>query len=271
MSDLIWLFMLWAMVIPFARRGLKARARRGLIAELERARGTRAILLVHRPGPLPLFGAAVPRFIGLEDAEEVVHAIRTTPPTTPIDLVLHTPGGLVMPSVQIARAIAAHPAPVTAFVPEYAMSGGTLIALAADAIVMNEHAVLGPTDPVIGTTPAASVRSVLARKPLDRIDDQTLILADQAEKAIRQLSRTVRELLAGRVEPAVAEEIAERLCEGAWTHDFPITFREARAMGLPVRCDMPEAVNRLVRLHAEPPSSVDYLPLPLPTPALPYR
>lgn len=260
MSNALWLLMLWAMAAPFVRRWLHAAARRARIGRIERERGSRVIVLVHRPEALPFIGAALPRFIGLEDAEDVVHAIRTTPANVPIDIVLHTPGGLVMPSVQIARALAAHPAPVTAFVPQYAMSGGTLIALAADSIVMNEHAVLGPTDPVIGATPAASVRSVLARKPIDRIDDQTLILADQAEKAIRQLSRTVQELLADRVAPAAAAEIAERLCEGAWTHDFPITFREARAMGLPVTRDMPEEVDRLIRSHQGASPSVDYLP-----------
>ena len=45
---------------------------------------------------------------------------------------MHTPGGLVLAAMQIARAVEAHPGKVTVFVPVYAMSGGTLIALAAD-------------------------------------------------------------------------------------------------------------------------------------------
>jgi len=43
---------------------------------------------------------------------------------------------------------------VTVFVPHYAMSGGTLIALTADEIVMDPNAVLGPVDPQIGNMPA---------------------------------------------------------------------------------------------------------------------
>jgi len=39
------------------------------------------------------------------------------------------------------------------FVPDYAVSGGTLIALAADEIVMCEHAVLGPVDPQSANIP----------------------------------------------------------------------------------------------------------------------
>src|SRR5439155_9771144 len=55
---------------------------------------------------------------------------------------------------------------VTVFVPHYAMSGGTLIALAADEVVMSPHAVLGPVDPQRGQYPAASLLRVVARKPV---------------------------------------------------------------------------------------------------------
>ena len=51
------------------------------------------------------------------------------------------------------------------------MSGGTLIALAADEIVIDGNAVLGPIDPQLGEFPAASVLKVVERKPIDKIDD----------------------------------------------------------------------------------------------------
>src|SRR4029450_872338 len=97
------------------------------------------------------------RFIDIEDSEEVLRAIRKTPDETPIDLVLHTPGGLVLAAEQIAYALRSHPAKITVLVPHYAMSGGTLLALAADEIVMDENAVLGRVDPQIGQWPAAWV------------------------------------------------------------------------------------------------------------------
>src|SRR3954454_16160490 len=104
------------------------------------------------------------RYIDVNDAEEVIRAIHLTDKDVPIDLVLHTPGGLVLASVQIARAIKAHKGKVTVFVPHYAMSGGTLIALAADEIVMDNHAVLGPVDPQLGKYPAASLLKVVKTK-----------------------------------------------------------------------------------------------------------
>jgi ClpP class serine protease len=62
------------------------------------------------------------------------------------------------------------------FVPHYAMSGGTLLAIAADEIAMAANAVLGPVDPQLGQSPAASILSVLERKEMKEIEDQTLIL-----------------------------------------------------------------------------------------------
>ena len=76
---------------------------------------------------------------------------------------------------------------MTVFVPHYAMSGGTLISLAADEIIMSDHAVLGPVDPQLGQYPAASLLKVIKSKPIAEVDDETLILADQSEKAIVQL------------------------------------------------------------------------------------
>ncbi len=64
----------------------------------------------------------------------MLRAIRMTPAEMPIDLIVHTPGGLVLASDQIAHALKRHDGRVTVIVPHYAMSGGTLVALAADEI-----------------------------------------------------------------------------------------------------------------------------------------
>src|SRR4030081_816013 len=121
--------------------------------------------------------------------------MQMTDGSVPIDMILHTPGGLVLAASQIADALKAHPAKVTVFVPHYAMSGGTLLSLAADEIVMAPHAVLGPVDPQQGQRPAASLIKVVKQKPIAEIDDQTLIDADQARKALNQVEKFVRGLL----------------------------------------------------------------------------
>jgi len=191
------------------------------------------------------------RYIDLNDAEDVLEAIRKTPSNKPLEFILHTPGGLVLPAVQIARAIKAHPGRVTVFVPHYAMSGGTLIALAADEIVLSQHAVLGPIDPQIGGLPAASVVRVTQEKPIQATDDQTLILADVGAMAINQLEKIARELLTGTVSDNAAIAIAEQLSSGRWTHDYPINFGEAAEIGLNVSNVMPSEMMELMSLFPE--------------------
>jgi ClpP class serine protease len=188
-----------------------------------------------------------------------------TDPEVPLDLILHTPGGLVLAALQIARAIDRHKGKVTVFVPHYAMSGGTLIALAADEIVMSEYAVLGPVDPQLGQFPAASLLKVIKAKPIAEVEDETLVLADQAEKAIAQLRERVAALLASKVGPERAGELARVLTEGTWTHDYPITFDVAQGLKLPVGSGMPDEIMELMGLYPQPvrrQASVEYLSQP---------
>jgi len=179
---------------------------------------------------------------------------------------LHTPGGLVLAAEQIAHALLAHPAKVTIFIPHYAMSGGTMLALTANEIVMAPHAVLGPLDPQLGQHPAASILRAVESKEAKDIDDETLILADIARKAIAQLRDIIERILTRRGwEPERARELVRSLVEGRWTHDYPITVEEAQALGLQVSVDMPEEIYSLMQLFPQTGArrpSVLYIPLP---------
>ena len=263
--DIIWLFFMLSALQPIIKQKLLEASRKRMIALIELERKSRVVLLVHRQETMSLLGFPIFRYIDINDSEEVLRAIHLTDSEIPIDLVLHTPGGLVLAATQIARAIFTRKGKVTVFVPHYAMSGGTLLALAADEIVMSEYAVLGPVDPQLGEYPAASILKAAHQKPIAEVDDKTLILADQAEKAIAQMRHEVGELLANRYPSEKAEEIAKLMTSGTWTHDYPITYERARALGLPVNSNMPENVLRLMELYPQPmrrQPSVEYVPIP---------
>jgi ClpP class serine protease len=264
-GDILWLFFMFSALQPAVQKYLLETSRQRLIAKIERQRNSRVILLVHRQETMSFLGFPLFRYIDVNDSEEVLRAIHLTDAAVPVDIVLHTPGGLVLASLQIAKAIHKHQGKVTAFVPHYAMSGGTLIALAADEIVMSEYAVLGPVDPQLGQYPAASILKAVARKPIADVDDQTLILADQAEKAMIQLYHGVHELLADKVPQDKAEELARLFSQGTWTHDHPITYETAKGFGLPVRSDIPTEILDLMALYPQPvrrQPTVEYLPEP---------
>jgi ClpP class serine protease len=265
-SDLFWIFFILMALQPILRQRMLEAMRTRKIAQLERKRGSRVILMVHRQETMRLLGFPLVRYIDIHDSEEVLRAIHMTDDDVPLDIVLHTPGGLVLAALQIARAIRDHKAKVTVFVPHYAMSGGTLIALAADQIVMCEHSVLGPIDPQVGQSPAASLLKVIEQKPIAEIDDQTLILADVGRKAIDQVKQAARELLAKHLSADQANTLAEKLATGIWTHDYPIWATTAKELGLPVSTDMPDEVIELMTLYPQPVRShsggVEYLPVP---------
>lgn len=274
--SLFWILFALQIFVPLLQRWMLQVRRQRAIRELELRRGTRVITMLHRQETMSFLGFPIARFIDIEDSEQVLRAIRLTQEDVPIDLVLHTPGGLVLASEQIAQALKRHRGDVTVFVPHYAMSGGTLVALAADKIVMDPNAVVGPVDPQLGSQqgafPAASILAAL-ELPNPNRDDQTLILGDVARKALRQMKETVVKLLLEHHSREEAERIADALSSGQWTHDYPIDVEEAGKLGLDVSTEMPREIYELMELYPQAGQrrpGVEYIPLPYgPQPRLP--
>ncbi|ABW02060.1 SDH family Clp fold serine proteinase [Caldivirga maquilingensis] len=267
---LFWLLLLVVLIQPWLSMRSMQHARLRLMEIIERKYGYRVITMIHRQEKVGFLGIPVYRYIDIEDSEAVIRAIRTTPPSMPIMLILHTPGGLVLAASQIARALKSHPAKKIVVVPHYAMSGGTLIALAADEIVMDQNAVLGPLDPQLGGPggvyyPAPSILRAVEVKGRDKVDDETLILADVAEKSLRQVKELVMELLRGKVNDERVEEIADKLVGGYYTHDYPITVEQLKEMGFKVSTNVPPEVYELMDLYPQARTNrpgIEYLPYP---------
>jgi ClpP class serine protease len=261
---MLWLAAAYVIVQQIFGSSWRDSARASVLEQFQEQRKSRVIAMIHRQETVSLFGVPVSNYINIEDSEAVLRAIRLTPPEQPIDMILHTPGGLVLAAEQIAKALAERSSKVTVFVPHYAMSGGTLIALAADEIVMDANAVLGPVDPQIGEMPAASILQVAKLKQINRIKDETLMLADVAAKSRIQVADFVTEILQKHLTQDKAASLARVLSEGRWTHDFPITVQLARKFGLSVSTEMPRIVYDLMDLFpqggADRPS-VLYVPL----------
>ena len=247
----LWFVVLGIVIQPTWTSRKMETARTTALEQLQRERKSRVIAMIHREDTVSVLGIPVSRYITMQDSEAVLRAIRLTPSEEPIDLILHTPGGMELAAEQIARALADRKSPVTVIVPHYAMSGGTLIALAADKIVMDPNAVLGPVDPQIGGMPAASILRAVATKPRAHVSDQTLILADIAAKAQAQMAALLTEILQKHFPKERAAALALLLSDGRWTHDFPITVQAAQKLGLVVSTDVPNLVYELMALYPQ--------------------
>ncbi|HEX4692683.1 MAG TPA: hypothetical protein VH276_18430 [Solirubrobacteraceae bacterium] len=261
--SLLWLFFILASLQPAVARQMLIIQRRRALSHISRQRSATVITLIHRQETMALLGFPLVRFIDIDDAESVLRAIRETPSGRPIEIILHTPGGMVIAARQIASALADHDAEVTAVVPHYAMSGGTLIALACDEIVIDAHASLGPVDPQLDQIAAASFVEV-AGMPGDH-EDRTLLMADVGRKAIAQVEGFTTRLLERRMEPSKARAAAHLLSTGTWTHDHALQAPDLRLLGLPVRVGVGEIERELLTLYPQPRGrapAVEYVPGP---------
>lgn len=265
--DLLSYFILFVLIAttlqPMLQARYQAMQRARQISRIERERGSRVITMIHRQETRNFFSIPVSRMIDLEDAQQIIPAIQQTPPGKPIDLILHTPGGMVLAAMQIARALKAHPSKVTVHVPVYAMSGGTLIALAANEIVLDTFSVLGPIDPQIMGIPAASLIDVRNQKPPAEMSDLTLALANISEKALKQVKAGALELIGDKLPPESASSLVDKLAGGQWTHDYALTAKEALELGLNVKSGIPASILELMQLYPQPVRimpSVEFLP-----------
>lgn len=95
---------------------------------------------------------------------EVIHGVKETK----LDLIIHSPGGSIAAAdacVQYLRSKFEH---IRVFVPYAAMSAATMIACAADEIVMGKHSFLGPIDPQFIMHTALGTRSIPAQTIIDQ-------------------------------------------------------------------------------------------------------
>jgi ClpP class serine protease len=226
--------------------------RQRIIQEIEKERGTRVITMIHKkelwtePGKDPE--------IGIEDTETILQKMRKVPLETPVDFIIHTPGGYALAAQMMAMAIKFHPSKVTVMVPFYAMSGGSLMSLAAGEIRMEKYSVLGPVDPQVptpdGMYPAGSIATLVKMKPIQNITDRMIIMSDVANLEIENAKAFVIWLLQGKMDQEQAERVADFLARGYMSHATPITLDVARALGLNVVEGIPDKVYELFKTFA---------------------
>jgi len=256
MKTILIVLVLAAFFLAVAKQHLLEKDRATIAKRMADMRGSVVITMVHRQETVGLLGIPVKQYIKVEDAESILRAIRSVPPGKPIDMIIHTPGGILFSAYQIAKALKEHKGRVTVFIPHYAMSGGTLIALGADKIVMDKDAIIGPIDPQLieGKTavPAVALVDIPKLKKWNNIDDSTVVLIDQAKKSVKQVKDMIISLLSDHTKPEQLNKILDRLVGGHVTHDYPIFPEEAKKMGLPVSTRMPPELYELMALYPQP-------------------
>lgn len=93
--------------------------------------------------------------VGDEDMNAFMASVHQLDRSLGLDLILHTPGGDIAATEAIVKYLwIMFNKDIRVFVPQIAMSAGTMMACAAKEIVMGKQSSLGPIDPQIGGIPA---------------------------------------------------------------------------------------------------------------------
>jgi ClpP class serine protease len=267
MSVLFVLFFLYTIIYPQSQLKRIRMMRMAKLKAMEKRHGCKVLTMIHRREAISLFGMPAYQFIDEEDAEQILRWIRQYK-DYPLELILQTPGGQLLASIQIARALRKHPKNTRVIIPHYSMSGGTVIALAANEIVMDKDAVIGPIDPQIGdflrgTFPAPSwIYAAEAKK--ENAADTTLVMSDISRKALKLTRNVAKELLEGKIHAGPAgenrlDEVVEKLVSGEMIHSTPLSASEAKEIGLSVSTDFPEDVHEFMKLFRPVKKSVEYV------------
>lgn len=107
---------------------------------------------------------------------EVVHGL----PSDSLDLILHSPGGSPVAAEAFVTYLRSKFSHIRVVVPHLAMSAATMVACAADVIVMGKHSFLGPTDPQLVLQTPLGVRMVPAHAIRQQFDQAARECSDPA-------------------------------------------------------------------------------------------
>ena len=110
---------------------------------------------------------------------EVVHGLSADP----LDLILHSPGGSPEAAEGIVLYLRSKFPHIRVIVPQLAMSAATMIACAANVIVMGKHSFLGPTDPQLLMHTQSGPRLVPAQAILDQFEQAVVECMDPKKLA----------------------------------------------------------------------------------------
>lgn len=102
----------------------------------------------------------------LQGIMEVVHAVGESE----LDLIIHSPGGSLAAAEAMVVYLRSKFTHIRVIVPQLAMSAATMIACAADRIVLGKHSFLGPIDPQIYVSTPLGPRMVPAQAILEQFE-----------------------------------------------------------------------------------------------------
>lgn len=247
---------------PQDRNNLLGAAIYGSLSEVGRLRGDRNVIFYASSFLQKPHVQSDSMMLTLEDLHGFMSVMHGMDFKRGLTLILHTPGGMTNAPETIVQYVRSKFDEVEVIVPTYAMSAGTMIALATDLIILGRQSQLGPIDPYMTVngrqTSAQAVIDQFLRARDDITNDQRLAhlwapvlsglgpsLLQEAHYAVQYGERAVAGWLCQymfRDDPKRKEKaaaVARHFSDAAQhlNHGRRIARDEARSQGLKV-CDL---------------------------------
>lgn len=219
------------------------------IERFEREHNAKVLFLVHRKRQVGLWGVPVYEYLEVFDAHRLLRELREVDESKKVVLIVHSPGGQLTAGLQIAKVLRERKGEVVVVVPYFAMSAGTLIALAADEIYAGEGAVFGPIDPQVPGANGELMPAVMVERAYREVSQRDLrsaVIYQVSVSALRQMERFLREELFRDRDEREKEKLIKRLLWTNNTHDFPIFAEELKQLGIKVRVGIPQELRDIV-------------------------
>ena len=157
----------------------------------------------------------------------------------PFDLVLHTPGGEIFSSMFISRILKTYPSQIRTFIPFYAMSGGTLLALSGSELYMSPISCIGPVDPQLGNLfkfGSAKAWDKIVKFKGKKAEDSSISFAMMGNQYTKSIATHINNLLLDRIPNAKQRlEFVRFLTSGEVEHAYALRPTDVKKFGLPVK------------------------------------
>lgn len=231
----------------------KPKSFKDLLKAYEDTNNTKVIFINHKKSD-GLYGIgflASQQTLTVHDADQFIDIMRDNAvgEDTDITLIINTPGGSMTAAEIITHSLLTHKGRVSTYIPYYAMSAGTMIALASNEIYMDKNAYCGTVDPQMC---GFSVTDLI--KYCSEYSGSTSIVGDIARLFLKQATASMDRIkdLINRIRNQKSLEfdtdlVVDELVSGKYNHDKPL-FAEDMAKILPnVKIGIPSDVMELYK------------------------
>ena len=170
-----------------------------------------------------------------------------------INLIIHSKGGDSNASDGCSKVLKNYQGNINVFIPEYAFSAGTVVALTGNNIFMNWYSFMGPVDAQMeydfenefsGSFSTKYIKGLKDQKGCD--GDKEYLQSSLAEAYHKEAEEYLRLIIGDNQN---VEQIVEKMLNTKYSHEYNFTKKELIDLQLPVKnCDVPSDIMQLFNM-----------------------